>query len=202
MIDNHIPNNFFCISVPSDATVRSWTKVQFKVQKLFEPDLKLLEFSGAIGREGKFLRLSHYHGTSGLAQTRKESVDTTVVLILNPCTATPNTFPTARRSHRLSKSPTEIRFCNVILPESLPNQTGPRFKVRKFAWTRPNQTAASLSVPFRAKIKNLLPRTSFYFHSEPFISILLNEKVVVEGCKRRYHFECEYTQNGRCCPCP
>ena len=71
---------------------------------------KLLEFSGAIGREGKFLRLSHYHGTSGLAQTRKESVDTTIVLILNPCTATPNMFkfPTARRSHRLSESPTQM----------------------------------------------------------------------------------------------
>jgi hypothetical protein len=69
----------------------------------------LLEFSGAIGREGKFLRFSHYHGTIGLAQTRGESVDTTVVLILNPCTATPNTFPSA---HREALAP-NIRISNI-----------------------------------------------------------------------------------------
>jgi hypothetical protein len=62
---------------------------------------------GILRAEGRISRLSHYHGTSGLAQTRGESVDTTVVLILNPCTATPNTFPTARRSHRISESPTK-----------------------------------------------------------------------------------------------
>ena len=75
----------------------------------------LLEFSGAIGHKGKFLCLSHYHGTSGLAQTCKESVDTTVVLILNPCTATPNMFPTARHSHQLSKSPTDACFYSLCL---------------------------------------------------------------------------------------
>jgi hypothetical protein len=62
----------------------------------------------AVGRKGRISRLSHYHGTSGLAQTCGESVDTTVVLILNPCTTTTNTFPTMRRSHRISKSPTWV----------------------------------------------------------------------------------------------
>ena len=32
---------------------------------------------GAVGREGRNSRLSHYHETSGLAQTREESVHTT-----------------------------------------------------------------------------------------------------------------------------
>ena len=31
---------------------------------------------GAIGREGRNSRLLHYHETSGLAQTREESVNT------------------------------------------------------------------------------------------------------------------------------
>ena len=31
---------------------------------------------GAVGREGRNSRLSHYHETSGLAQTRGESVNT------------------------------------------------------------------------------------------------------------------------------
>ena len=32
---------------------------------------------GAVGREGRNSRLSHYHETSGLAQTREELVHTT-----------------------------------------------------------------------------------------------------------------------------
>ena len=55
----------------------------------------LLEFLRAVRREGRKSCLLHYHGTSGLAQTREESVDTCDVLILKPGTATPNTFPEA-----------------------------------------------------------------------------------------------------------
>ena len=36
----------------------------------------VLKFSRAIRHEGKFLCLLHYHRTSGLAQTRGESVNT------------------------------------------------------------------------------------------------------------------------------
>ena len=42
----------------------------------------VLEFSGAVRHEGRIIRLSHYHGTSGLAQMHEESVDTNIVLIL------------------------------------------------------------------------------------------------------------------------
>ena len=63
----------------------------------------MLKFLGAIGHKGKFLRLLHYHRTSGLAQTHEESVDTNNVHILNPSTATPKHV---RCSHQISESST------------------------------------------------------------------------------------------------
>src|SRR5882762_7064869 len=49
---------------------------------------RVLEFSGAVRREGRIIRLSHYHGTSGLAQTREESVNTKVCIYTKIGTAT------------------------------------------------------------------------------------------------------------------
>jgi hypothetical protein len=84
----------------------------------------LVEILRAVGCKGRISRLSHYHGTSGLAKTRGESVDTTVVLIVNPCTATPNMFPTARHSHQISESPTHTPLsderCKPDTPSNSP----------------------------------------------------------------------------------
>ena len=62
----------------------------------------VLEFSGAVGREGINSRLSHYHETSGLAQTREESVHTT---LRNPALPHRNTCasPRGARTEYVSK---------------------------------------------------------------------------------------------------
>ena len=77
------------------------------IRKLWGHHYDRVGILGGCQAQGRlFLHLSHYHRTSGLVQTHKESVDTTVVLILNPCTATLNMFPTVRHSHQISESPT------------------------------------------------------------------------------------------------
>ena len=61
----------------------------------------------AVGREGRNSHLSHYHETSGLAQTRDHEVSvkiqTTYVLMLNPSTATPKQSPTVAQQWLPSK---------------------------------------------------------------------------------------------------
>jgi len=53
----------------------------------------LVGILGAVSCEGRILCLLHYHGTSGLVQTCEVSVDTSIILILKPYTATPKHIP-------------------------------------------------------------------------------------------------------------
>src|SRR5882762_9195134 len=66
------------------AAVNGWVLHQVDIKTAFlrgvlEPG-EVLKFSGAVRRKGRIIRLSHYHGTSGLAQMREESVNTKVCM--------------------------------------------------------------------------------------------------------------------------